>query len=273
MPDIIGHHMRMRLEVDSVIAKKDTDRRRFSRIVLQNSRDSALLAFKAVDTHLHFDLAEPDRGQSVEYCRRISISWRRTYPNAERLITLPPRPIKDVWHLQNTFFYVLDQEKRHKCRIDRYHEASVLSDLLGLRVTGAWLIEKVEQELPRVQWGELWERLGPVDLSRSYNSLDCLADAAAAAVACPDLAGKTREQVAAKRAAVLVASAQLRDRETADLLGMSRQRVGQIQRLNSEQPLDEALVRAVELQLRFRSGMGELLRRKGIEPQVAESGS
>jgi len=257
--------MRMRLEVDRVITRSDGERRRLARIVLQRSIGFDLLAFRAVDTHLHLDLAEP-RDRSVELCRRISISWYSVDPGGPRLITLDPKPIRDQWHLQNTFRYILDQAPRHGYEVDLFHEASVLVDLLGLRVTGAQVLARVRELLPRIRRQELLDRLGPVDLRRPIASFVRLAEAAAAAVALPDLEGRDAERSAARRAAALAVRPHLDTREIADLLGVSRRRVEQLQ-IGADRPrVGDALVRAVELQLRLRSEVDAWL--KGRAPEL-----
>jgi len=257
----IGHHMRMRLEVDKVIARSDPERRQLARTILQRSQPFDLLAFGAVDTHLHLMPAE-QMERSVELCRRIAISWRLMDPDGPRLVTLPPKPIKDQWHLQNTFNYILDQEPRHGCEVDLFHEASVLPDLLGLRVMGTQVLQNVRQLLPRVQRSQLLARLGPVDLERPFTSLASLGDAAAAAAVLPDLEGKDDDRRLARLAAIQVAGPHLSSREIAELIGLKKRRVDQLQQeLKRGRPVDKALARAVELQLRLRSGMAQWLER------------
>ena len=81
---------------------------------------------------------------------------------------------------------------------DPWHDASVLPDLLGLRVLGGDVRERVRERLPRVDRRRLLEILG-VEALHAGADLAIGVEAAAAAVARADLSGKARCVVAARR--------------------------------------------------------------------------
>ena len=260
----IGNHVTLRLH--KLIAESVEERRALARCVLEAAVGFVLLMFRVVHTHLHLEPAELDP-RTFELVRRIKISWRLRYPRLPPLITLPTKPICSQGHLENTFTYQLDQEPHHNVRADPLHESSALPDLLGLRVTGYHLIKKVTKKLPCVNRQMLLERLAPATPYHPITSFDELADAAAAALALPDLKGKSALQVSAKSAAVEVAKPHLSAREIGDLIGLSERQVQRITIGLKENPVDRRLARAVQLQLGLRSSIAAFARRKSSEAQ------
>ena len=143
------------------------------------------------------------------------------------------------------------QQERHGVCLDPLREGTSLPDVLGLRVLDPSLATRFAARLPRVERADLLALLG-VDLVRGPVDLEPLADAAAAALALPDLHGQDPERMAAKRAAVHVGqAADLRPAQIAELLTSPSRTV---RRLAGDAPRTD-LVRAVCLQLRLRTGL------------------
>jgi hypothetical protein len=92
--------------------------------------------------------------------------------------------------------------------------------------------------------------LGVPDLATSSADTTYLAQAAAAALALPDLQGQHRDALRARRAAVACA-ASLSTNEIAELLGMHPRAVQRL-RVQAAEP---ELVTAVDLQLRLRTAI------------------
>lgn len=251
----LGVHIVMALEDRRVIAPTCRAQRLLARTVLTSSADRGLLAFRAADTHLHL---------CAVCCRLDAGPWARVLSRSLRCrLDLPVRfapphfePIVDQRHLYNTHDYVLRQEERHGTRLDLAAEASNLPDLLGLRLLGQYTAANVARLLPRLRPEGLAARLG-VRMEQllvgpiAADALAQLADAAAAAVAIPALEGKTPDAVSARRAAVQVAGDLLSPRRLAVILGVSPRAVRRL----AARPLDDALVTAVERQLRLRAAL------------------
>jgi len=246
----IAHHVMLRLKDSRVIAPSTRARRLVARTVFRLASDSGLLAFRAVDTHLHLELACA-YDVAKETTRRIEISLARQLHPGIGFVTPHIKPIVDQFHLRKTFRYVLDQAAHHGFDDDPFHEASNLPDLLGLRTLGRFTTGNVRALLPRVRREELLQLLGVETmetLGPGDPSLDQLVEAAAAAAALPDLRGRTREVVEARWAAIHAAES-ANSAELAQRLGLQRRVVQKIRARDVAEPL----VRAVRLQLRWRS--------------------
>ena len=247
----LAHHVTCRFNADRVLAPDLATRRVYARAILRVGADHQLLAFRVVDTHLHAVVA-CDRVSAGLFARRIEQSIQARLRPGVPFAPARIRPIEDQWHLQKTFHYVLDQEKRHGIAADPLFEASNLPDLLGMRLLGDYAVPTVKALLPRVRRGDLLDYLRQVDLEAEAPRLDPLAEAAAAAVALPNLAGRSHAAVAARRAAVHLAAGRLTVRQTSELLAIPR---ATVRRLRSE-PTDPLLERAVRRQLALRTQLG-----------------
>ena len=244
----LAHHVTCRFNADRVLAPDPATRRIYARAILRIGPDHQLLVFRVVDTHLHAELA-CDRASAGLFALRLEQSIQGLLRPGVPFAPARIRPIEDQWHLQDTFHYVLRQEKRHGIVADPLFDASNLPDLLGARVVGARGIPLVKALLPRVRQRDLLAHLGPVELEVPEVRLDLLAEAAAAALALPDLSGRRADAVAARRAAVHVAADSQTRRQTAALLGLP---VDTVKRLRA-QPVDPALLRAVRRQIALRA--------------------
>jgi hypothetical protein len=248
----IGQHIRLRLEDDRVIAPTSAARRLLARIVLHHGRGFRLLSFGCPDTHLHLEPA-CSHVEAVELDRRVKIHIRKLLHPDVGFQRSRIDPVRDQWHLFNTFRYAITQQEHHGCHVDPFFEATVLPDLLGLRVTGAYLLASVRSLLPRVTRELLLCWLGAPTLDEHVDELrlDLLGEAAAAAVALPHLLGRGADVVAARRAAVHLACRRLRLGEVADRLSIGLRTV---KRLKGT-PVNARLLHAVEAQLCLRSAI------------------
>jgi len=85
---------------------------------------------------------------------------------------------------------------------------------------------------------------------------ELIAEAAAAALALPDLRGRSPLCCAARRAAARVGVVErLRSADVADALELTRRRVDQILAEQAEPSFPSELIRATRIQLRFRSAL------------------
>lgn len=243
----IGQHIVLRLEDDRVIAPSPSSRRLLARVVLEEARDYGLLAFRGADTHLHLEtVSDRSRAGRLAWRIQVALGWRLSLD-----VSFAPahyKAVTDQRHLGNAFFYILGQEGHHGCRLDPFHDASILPDLLGLRVVGGFAARNVQAFLPRVRRQHLEPFIGKSRLERPVVTYEPLAEAAAAALALPNLGGRSPLVVRARRAATQAVARELDANQVADLLGIGRRTV---RRLRSD-PSDARLVRAVQLQLRLR---------------------
>ena len=251
----VGHHLILRLRDDRVLAPDTRARRRLARSVLAVAADFELLAFRAADSHLHLEAA-CDRARAGELARRLAIALhRRLAAAAVGFERARIQPIRGQHHLENTFHYILGQERHHGLRSDPLAESSNLPDLLGLRLLGAHTIPRVRALLPCVRRGDLLAHLSLDAIPETPGSAADLVDAAAAAAGLPDLEGRSREIADARAAAALAASGSLATGALAELLGVDART---IRRLRAR-PVDERLVGAVRLQLGLRAARAEAL--------------
>lgn len=239
-----------------VLATGSADLRALARIVIAAAGD-ALLAFRASDNHLHTSLL-CDRAEAGAYARRVSHGLRAVLPRGVSFEPTQIREIRNQGHLAAQFSYVLGNAEHHNSKHDPWFEASNLPDLLGLRPLAARSRAVVRSALPRVDRGELLGLLGVDALEPSFEP-DLLPDAAAAAMALPDVSGRTPDAVAARVAAAHLAARHLSPGEVDRLLGIPP-RTGA--RLRAMLP-ESSLIRAIGLQIDLRR------RRPAIAPDAA----
>jgi hypothetical protein len=248
----LAHHIMLRLIDSRVIATNVAARRELARTVLEVGNSYRLIALGGADTHIHAEalcsLRDANQfARSVE----VKLGYRLCLPI--RFERARIKPIEDQGHLNHTFNYCLRQEQHHGTELDPLHDASNLPDLLGMRVNGAYTITTVRAHLPRVNRTALLQHLGFPDLdARGVCDVD-LADAAAAAFALPDLAGRSRDVVRARRAAVHAMRPRASTSRIAELLAVTPRTVRNL----GAQLVTEAEVRAVLLQLRLRTALAQ----------------
>jgi hypothetical protein len=241
---------------ERVIVRNDGERRLLSRVVLDKGRDYGLCAHGVADNHLHVVLA-CDRAPSGRFAQRTGAALRCALglPVAFRLTRI--KPVDGQGYFRNAFFYALRQQEHHGLRCDPLHEGSNLTDLVGMRVAGAYTRDNVRALLPRIRDEELGELLGIA--AGSEVVLATLADSAAAALALADLRGNASAVVAARRAAVHAARAAT-VAEVGAALQTSQRTVVRLRAGDA----DPALVRAVTLQWRMRSAARRAAARRAV---------
>lgn len=266
MTEPIGYHVVMRLEDSRIICTSASARREMSRVFYeQGELPGWLLAFRAVDTHLHA-LLRCTRAEAGAFARRVETSLRWRLGLEVSFDRARYKPVGDQHHLETSFPYIMRQESRHGVALDPFHDGSNLPDLIGARVLlpcprhggpgtllgrglellGAATARAVATFLPRVRRRYLLAlvgiRRGPIAIE-----LGDLADAAAAALGLAKLAGRGDARTIARLAAVHVVDAPTR--QLAEALRISTRAV---QLLRATPPWQPA-VRAVGLQLRMRA--------------------
>lgn len=182
-----------------------------------------------------------------ELIRRLRILFARLHPKVPLLVA-QRIPVRNQWHLGEAFNYALRQDKHHGMGADPFQEGSAVCDLLGMRVLGTALAERVQEHLPRVESSALIPHLR-VDVLEEGTSLAHLLEAACAAFALPDLTGRDDDTVFARLAAVH-AMADAPAIEVAAALGMHRRSVYRCR--TSDVDPAPAHVTAVRLQMGLR---------------------
>lgn len=241
----LGYHLVFRLRDDRPLCTSAAARRRFARTLGRLTEEFPVLAWRAVDTHLHLLGALSD-AEVHELTRRLRISMRQHLHREVPLLLAVSKPVLDPWHLAEAFTYVLRQDARHGVGNDPLQEASSVVDLLGMRLLSPSLPPRVREFLPRLTRAELLVHLGVRELEERTD-LAHLADATAAAFALPDLVGHGADSVAARIAAAQ-AAAPAGATAVANALGISRQCAWSL--LKREPP--PRAVRAVRLQMALR---------------------
>lgn len=227
---------------DRVLASNAAGRRAFARVVRRLGRGAGLFAFGLADTHGHVGLACTDaRVGRFAHDARIALGAAL----GTRLAAAVQTPIRDVWHAENVLAYIHRQDARHGAGLDPLREATSLPDLCGLRPDGVWLADRARELLPRLTRADLLAQWGAPALEEAHD-LATLAESGAAAVAAPELRGRSDGVVAARRACVHAGEAPTA--ALAAALGVSRRAV---RALRHESP-DPRLVRAVRLQMGLR---------------------
>jgi hypothetical protein len=159
-------------------------------------------------------------------------------------------PVETQSHLESAFDYILRQDEHHGFENDPCHDASVLPDLLGLRVLGGDVAARAREHVPRADRRRWLAHLGVTTLDAGTDATLAV-EAAAAAVGRADVGGKDRVAVAARRAILEIVGdvPALRG-----LLGVGR---SSLSRLRAQAP-DSALVQAIRLQIGFREALRAL---------------
>jgi hypothetical protein len=246
----IGHHITLRLSDDRVIAPSVAARRTLARVVLERGRDFGLVAFRNADNHPHL-VVLCGKEAAYELSRRIEISLHYRLSLDVPFERARVRAIQTQGHLNGAFHYTFRQEQHHGICVDPCFEASNLPDLLEMRLLGGYTREVVRERLPRIRRGDLLRHLGVGDLDAAEMHVADLEEAAAAALALPDLRGRGRDIADARAAAACAIGGPIDVATLAEVLGVG-DRAARKLRCAKVSP---ELVRAVELQLRLRSAL------------------
>jgi hypothetical protein len=155
----LAWHVMMRLKEDAVIAPSPNARRKLAHIFHWHGRGVGLLAFSAADTHLHA-LLFCSREDAGEFARRVEITLQSHLALHTGFASAYCKAVRDQWHLQNVFHYIHRQREHHGLGLDSQHDASSLSDFLGLRVGNEPMLRLAEEHLPRQFWEQLRRNAG-----------------------------------------------------------------------------------------------------------------
>lgn len=245
--DPLGFHITLRLVPDRNIAPSSEARRLLARTIAAVARPFPVLAFRWADTHGHV-LAVCTRAVAGELARRIEIALQHALRPGVPFARAHFTPIMDLAHLRSAFLYILRQDERHGLGNDPFHEASNLLDLLGARLIAGWMRAHVREYISRLKRADLLVIAGWDGAPATAPRLEAaVLDAAAAALALPNVDGNGADAVRARRAVIeLFPSASTRD--IARLLAMTPQG---IRRLRRTAP-DPDVVSAIQLQLGLR---------------------
>jgi len=244
----IGYHVTIRLEDDRLLAMTTDALRVVVRVVLAQGERRGLLAFGVADDHLHAELAT-NRTTAGSFALYVQTALQQRLRPGARFEAARIRPLHDQRHAYNTFHYVHRQDARHALQRDRICEGTSLPDLLGMRILTTSIGSRVRVHLPRVRRQDLVEKVPAGVFDETPVKLELLADAAAAALAIPDLDGRCPDSLRARRAAVHAAGLDVPARLLGDCLGIGPRAVQSL-RTHASEP---AVVRAVEMQARWRS--------------------
>jgi hypothetical protein len=246
----LGHHIRIRLQDDWVIATTAVQRRLVARVVLHHGLRYNLVAMALADSHLHLE-AMCDRIAAGRFAYGIEASLKQRLRLAVSFIQYAPEPIRNHRHLRNTFKYILTQHMRHGLRADLVFEASNVPDLLGLRLMGRYTLENVRRWLPRLRRSELLEWLTMPEIEPADGPLEQLEAATLAASCLDNLQGSSRAVVTARRAMVEILGSRVSNCEMAELLGVGPRTLRRLRTRHA----DPDLVMALRLQLGYRSSL------------------
>jgi len=186
----VGFHVIMRLWDSRAIASTQRAWRSIAVSFLTVGGPYPLLAFRAVDSHIHA-LVTCARDDAGEFARRVEISMQRRITPGVAFSEVHCVPVVDQRNLSSVFWYVLDNARRHRCEVDPLFEASNLQDLLGMRILGEWTRPLVRGALPRVR-GERLRQLLPVAATGDFRDPRLLLEVATGAAGFPDLVLKGR---------------------------------------------------------------------------------
>jgi len=244
----LGYHVIQRLDDDRVLVRDAAARRVYAATVLRLGKEAGLFCFGLPDNHSHVGL-ECDRVTAGRFAQRLGTALRKRLELPVPFAPARLREIRDQSHLTNAFGYIAAQAQHHGIDADPWLEATVVPDLLGLRVVGSYVLLRVRALLPRLRREHLLAKLGVTRLERGHDLTD-LEDAAAAIIGKPTLVGRAALVHRARHAAVAVARAEgATTARMAELLGMSRRSVRRLLRKDPR----AAYVRAVGLQLGLRA--------------------
>jgi hypothetical protein len=244
----LGHHIRIRLQDDRVIATTAEQRRLVARVVLHHGLRYNLVAMALADSHLHME-AVCDRIAAGRFAHGIEASLRQRMRLPVAFVQYPPKPIRSHRHFRNTFKYILTQHQRHGLPIDLLFEASNVPDLLGLRLVGRYTLDNVRRWLPRVRRTELLQWLSLSEWEPADGPLDQLEAATLAALCLDELRGSSQVVIKARRAMVEILGSRVSNQEVAQRLGVGPRTLRGLRR----RPADPELVTAIRLQLGYRA--------------------
>ncbi|MFH1464886.1 MAG: hypothetical protein ABIO70_10925 [Pseudomonadota bacterium] len=262
----IAWHFNHSLLDRRVVARSVAERRKLARCVIRIGADHGLVAFRCSGTHLHY-LLSCDREGAARFFQRVDESLRRSLGLLVGFSRAYGKPVNDQGYLKTAFGYVVGNTDKHELAYDPLHEASMLPDLLGLRLLGGYAPRLVRELLPHVNRRSLLGYFGLSALEPG-DDLRGLGDATAAALGLADLRGSSDEAIRARRALLHLAGGSLPVEELVTLTGVSART---LRRLRAGEP-EPDLQRAVGLQVALRRIHAERMAHAG-DPLLAGEGT
>ncbi len=247
--DALAWHLMLRLDDQRVIAPSVSARRALARTVHKIGASRNLVAFRGSDTHIHVLVlgGRADAGRTVQ---ALACSLERALQPHATFDRARIQPVEHQSHLVNAAEYILRQDQHHGFDTDPVQDASILPDLLGLRMLGPKTVKRFREHLPRFARSTLLGLLGVRRLDPGTTAA-LLPDAAAAALGLADLSGNRPDTVLARAALVKVAD-RIGGSDVADLLGgADRRTVGRLR----ARTVSPELVEAVRLQVGLREAI------------------
>jgi hypothetical protein len=203
-----------------------------------------VLAFGIADNHGHV-VALCRKKEALDLARRIEQSLQRQFCYPIAFAEVDHEIVSDLGHLTNVFWYVLEQDRRHKLNRDLAFEGTNLPDLLGMRLTGAYALELQRSHLPRINRSDLLRCLKAPDLAPADGPIEDVVEAVCRAYALPDIRGLAPERIRARRTALALIDGRLTKSASARLLGIERTTVYRL----CSRPVDPVAVQAARWQL------------------------
>jgi hypothetical protein len=244
---VLGYHLVFRDRSSCAIAPTLGARRRLARVLVRVGEAHDILAFRAAGDHLHVLAVAGDPGRAAQ---AIGSALTQALCLPIGMLPAHAEPLRDRRHFESAFRYVLRNADKHGRTDDPMGDGSAVQELLGLRIGGSGIIQRVRGMLPGIDRAALLEALGVDALVEDLQS-EWLADAAAGAVGFPSLRAPPRLLRRAAAAAARVARA-LPSAEVAALLGMTARSVQRARALPPEPLLD----RAIGLRMGLRRVLG-----------------
>jgi hypothetical protein len=251
MTDPIAWHITARLSLDRLLATSPLEYRSLARVVRDNATprtgfDPGLVAYSMPDSHLHL-LVRCDRRTAGRFVRCLESALCRRMPLPVGFERARFTPVNTQRHLCYAFDYILRQHERHESQSDPYREATSLPDLLGLRLSSAFVANNANRCMPRLDPSHLVKHLGhPL---RQGTNPEVLVASACAVMLIDSLQGNRPDAVLARRLAVHWGAEQgLKHVDIASCLGLSPRSV----RRSLRRQVDPSLTTAVGLQVGLR---------------------
>ncbi len=245
---VLAWHFNNSLVDRRVIARSVAQRRLLARSVIRIGDEHGLAAFRCSGTHLHY-LLFCDRPRAGRFLQRVNESLRRGLGLPVGFSQAYGKAVDSQRYLRTAFSYVVGNTAKHEIDYDPLHEASVLPDLLGMRVLGAEAPRIVRESLPGVNRRKLLGYFG-ISALEPADDARWIVEAAAAALALPGLGEGGRDGLRARCVAAHLVGSRLADAELSSLMEVSTR---SLRRLRLREP-EPGLLHAVGLQVALRRG-------------------
>ncbi len=246
----LGHHIRIRLADNRVIAPTPKQQRLITRIVLEQGRRDTLLCTSLAGTHLHLD-ALCSEARSSRLVQRITSSVKQRLTLPLGFTHYPHEPIRDHRHLCYSTRYIFTQHQHHGLPPEQTLDGTNLPDLLGMRFIGSYTLENLRKWLPQLRRSQLIEWLGVTDLHTAEGTVDDVVQAALAAAALCDLHRSSPRVITTRRAIVELVDNRLSTAELCELFAIRPRTLTWLRR----RPVDHRLVHAIRLQVGTRAAL------------------